>query len=104
MVISNISMVADQVQALNCAVLDSNPRVGPVHYQEVRSGLHFDPFCHFFPFDSLGGVPENPGTILRSVRISVGTIGHGTIVAMTNQKGVTTYGSVPQSEDGRCNV
>ena len=40
-VISNISRLADQVQAPNCAVMGSNPRAGPSHYLEVRSDLHF---------------------------------------------------------------
>ena len=35
--ISNTSRVVDQVYALNCTVLGSNPRLRPVHYQEVRS-------------------------------------------------------------------
>ena len=37
-------------------------------------------FLRFFPFDSLGAVPENPGTVLRSVRSSMGTIRRGTAV------------------------
>ena len=37
-------------------------------------------------FDSLGAVPENPGTVLRSVRISVGTIRRGTTVTPTGLK------------------
>ena len=66
-IISNISRVVDQVCALNCTVLGSNPRLRPVHYQEVRSrplkyarDFIFDPFLRFFLFDSLGRVPENP--------------------------------------------
>ena len=53
--ISNISMVVDQVCALNCTVLGSNPRLRPVHYQEVCSrplkyarDFIFDPFLRFF--------------------------------------------------------
>ena len=82
--ISNTSRVADQVQALNCATFGSNPRVGPMHYQEVRSGLHFLSFLSIFPFDSLGGVPENPGTNLRDVQISVGTNSRGTTVKVVS--------------------
>ena len=37
-------------------------------------------FFNFFPFDSLGAVPENPGTIIRSVRLYVGPICRGTSV------------------------
>ena len=91
--LSNISRVVDQVQALNCAILGSNPRVGPVHYQEVHSGLHFWSFLlNFFPFDSLGGDPENPSTILRGVRISVGTNRRGTIVCSFNCVGCKSNG------------
>ena len=79
-VISNISRLADQVQALNCVVMGSNPRAGPAHYQKVRSGFHFWSFSQFFPFDSLDGVPENPGTYNHGVRISVGTYNRGTTV------------------------
>ena len=79
--ISNTSRVADQVQALNCAALGSNPRAGPAHYQEVRSGFHFWSFSHFFLFDSLGGVLENLGTDRPGARIAVGTIRRGTTVA-----------------------
>ena len=78
--ISNISGLVDQVDALNVAVMGSNPRVGPSHYLEVRSGLHFLSFWRFFPFDSLGCVPENPGTVPRGVRTAVGTIRRGTTV------------------------
>ena len=46
--ITNTSRVADQVHALNCAVLGPNTWVGPVHYQEVRSGpLEVRPGLHF---------------------------------------------------------
>ena len=58
-----------------------------MHYHEVRSKplkyareFIFDPFLRIFPCDSLGAVPENPGTVLRSARISVGTIRRGTTV------------------------
>ena len=34
----------------------------------------------FFPFDSLGAVPENPGTVIRGVRLPVGPICRGTTV------------------------
>ena len=90
-VISNMSRLADQVQALNCAVMGSNPRVGPVHYQEVRSDLHFWSFWRFFPFDSLGCVPENPGTELSGVRFSVGTILSGTTVLNTVGCALTAF-------------
>ena len=49
--ISNISRVVDQVCALKCTVVGSNPPMRPVHYQEVRSrplkyarDFIFDPF------------------------------------------------------------
>ena len=38
-------------------------------------------FFDFFPFDSLGAVPENPGTVIRGVRLSVGPIYRGTTVS-----------------------
>ena len=48
----------------------------PVHYQGVRSSplkyvgnFIFDPFLQFFPFDSLGCVPENPCPDCCGVRI-----------------------------------
>ena len=55
-----------------------------MHYQEVRSGqlgtsfliLFFD----FFLFDYLGAVPENPGTVIRGVRLSVGPVYRDTTV------------------------
>ena len=78
--INNISRVADQVQARNYAALGSNPRGGPAHYQEVHSGFHFLSFLSIFPFDSLGGVPKNPGTNLHGVQIAVGTNNRGTTV------------------------
>ena len=40
----------------------------------------FDPFLQFFSFDYLDAVPKNPGTVLRIVWISVGTICRGTTV------------------------
>ena len=46
----------------------------------------FDHFLHFFLFDSLGAVPENPGTDIRGVRLSVGLIYRGTTVLLC-----TTY-------------
>ena len=37
-------------------------------------------FFDFFPFDSLGAVPENPGTVICGVRLSIGPIYRGTTV------------------------
>ena len=37
-------------------------------------------FFDFFSFDSLGAVPENPGTVIRGVRLFVGPIYRGTTV------------------------
>ena len=54
----------------------------------------FDHFLHFFPFDSLGAVPENPGTVLRSVRFSVGTI----------RRGTTVHAMFMYSEETKCQV
>ena len=51
-----------------------------MHYQEVRSGLLFLSFSLIFLFDSLGAVLENPDTVVRSVRLSVGLICRGTTV------------------------
>ena len=51
-----------------------------MHYQEVCSGLYCWSFLSIFPFDSLDGVLENPGTICRGVCISVGTIRRGKTV------------------------
>ena len=47
---------------------------------EVRSDIIFDHFLRFFPFDSQGAVPENPGTVICGVRSSVGPIYCGTAV------------------------
>ena len=58
--ITNTSRVADQVHALNCAVLD--------------------PFLQFFPFDSLGCVPENPCRDIRGVPITECLVCRGTSV------------------------
>ena len=82
----------DQVYALNCTVLGSNPRLRPCTVQKyVRDLLKyardfiFDPFLRFFLFDSLGAVPENPGTVIRGVRLSVGPIYGGTTVVISQQ-------------------
>ena len=75
--ISTIRRVVDQVCALKCTVAGSKPSMRPVRYREVRSiplkyvrNFIFDPFLRFFPFDSLGCVPENPCPDCRGVRIA----------------------------------
>ena len=85
--ICNINRVVDQVCALKCTVVGSNPPMRPVHYQEVCSrplkfacDFIFDHFLRFFPFDSLGAVPENTGTVICGVRLSVGPIYRDTTV------------------------
>ena len=66
----------DQVCALNCTVAGLKPSMRPVRYREVRliplkyvRNFIFDPFVRFFPFDSLGCIPENPCPDCRVVRI-----------------------------------
>ena len=41
-------------------------------------------FFIFSPFDYLGAVPENSGTDIRGVRLSVGPIYRGTTVILFN--------------------
>ena len=58
-----------------------------MHYQEVRSrplkyarDFIFDPFLRFFPFDSLGAVPENPCADIHGVRFTECPVYRGTTV------------------------
>ena len=44
----------------------------PIVHDDRDGHFFFDPFLPFFPFD--GSVPENPGTVIRSVWLSVGPI------------------------------
>ena len=60
----------------------------PVRYREVRSNplkyarnFIFDPFLRFFPFDSLGCVPENPCPDIRGVPITECLVCRGTTVS-----------------------
>jgi len=83
----HISRVVDQVYALKCTVAGSKPSMGPGRYREVPSiplnyvgNFIFDPFLRFFPFDSLGCVPENPSPECRGVRITERPISCGTTV------------------------
>ena len=70
----------DQVCALNCTVLGSNPQMRPVHYQEVHSRPLKYARDYFFPFDSLGAVPENSCTDIRGVRFTECPVYRGTTV------------------------
>ena len=88
--ISNISRVVDRVCTLKCTVLGSNPRLRPMHYQEVRSrplkyarDFIFDPFLQLFPFDSLGAVPENPCPDIHGVRFTMCPVYSGTTAVLT---------------------
>ena len=56
----------------------------PRDFLKYARDFIFDPFLRFFPFDSLGAVPENPGTVIRGVRLSVSPIYRGTTVTTSD--------------------
>ena len=54
-----------------------------MHYQEERSAqlrTSFLSFSLIFPFDYLGTVPENPGTFIRGIWLSVDPVCRDTTV------------------------
>ena len=95
---SNISRVVDQVCALKCTVAGSKPSMGPVCYREARSNpsksvrnFNFDPFLRFFPFHSLGCVPEDTCPAICGVRLAERPTSRGTTVLTTNTRRVSIY-------------
>ena len=66
--------------ALNRTVAGSKPSmVLSIPLKYVRNFI-FDPFLRFFPFDSLGCVPEDPCPDIRGVRITGSPNNRGTTV------------------------